>query len=154
MSNFEYLRRPSSGRFNYGTIFLARFMTQIGHDRSNQFRLWNEMPKSISVKCHSTTGGRSHSLNSLYRSSGKISFVRREAAVGTMQLHRILLRSPSIASVLASPTKANLAALWKENSSTINRHSIATTTTEASHRKITCNLLDRSSHKSLNCLWS
>lgn len=51
-------------------------------------------------------------LSSLYKSSGKISFVRRDAAVGTMQLHRILLRSPSMASVFASPTRANLAALY------------------------------------------
>lgn len=50
-------------------------------------------------------------LNSLYKISGKISLVRRDAAVGTIQLHKILLRSPSIASVFASPTSANLAAL-------------------------------------------
>lgn len=40
-----------------------------------------------------------------------MSLVRRDAAVGTIQLHRILLRSPSIASVFASPTRAILAAL-------------------------------------------
>lgn len=40
-----------------------------------------------------------------------MSFVRRDAAVGTMQLHKILLRSPSIANVFDNPTSANLAAL-------------------------------------------
>lgn len=49
-----------------------------------------------------------------------MSFVRRDAAVGTMQLHRILLRSPSMARVFASPTRANLAALRMQNSPIIH----------------------------------
>lgn len=50
-------------------------------------------------------------LNSLYKFSGRMSLVRRDAAVGTIQLQWILFRSPSIANVFDRPMRACFAAL-------------------------------------------
>lgn len=57
-----------------------------------------------------TTGAISSGFNSANKSGGRISSVNRLAAVGTMTLQKMLYFPPSIATVLANPTKPILAA--------------------------------------------